>query len=108
MPMFAGTRREFLRGIEALALITALDKAYAHALPEQVASDEDFWKEVRLAYPPDPKYMNLNNGGVAPAPSMVLDAELEGIRYSNMLPAYRMWNDLEPKIEDVRKEVARQ
>jgi selenocysteine lyase/cysteine desulfurase len=106
--MFSGTRREFLRGIEALAVMTALDKAYAQARPEQVASDEDFWKEVRLAYPPDPKYLNLNNGGVAPAPSMVLDAELEGIRYSNMLPAYRMWNDLEPKIEDVRKEVARQ
>lgn len=99
-------RREFLRGVQALAIAAALDRAYAHALPEQVASDEDFWREIRNAYVRDPKIINLNNGGVAPAPSMVLDAEIEAIRYSNLAPAYRMWTDLEPKIEDVRKKLA--
>jgi len=37
---------------------------------------------------------------------MVLDAEIEAIRYSNQLPSYRMWHDLEPRIEDVRKSLA--
>ncbi|MGA3212723.1 MAG: aminotransferase class V-fold PLP-dependent enzyme, partial [Terriglobales bacterium] len=54
-----------------------------------------------------PKILNLNNGGVAPAPTVVLDAEVEAVRYSNLLPAYRMWHDLEPRIEDVRKTLAR-
>ena len=43
---------------------------------------------------------------MAPAPTSVLDAEIEAIRYSNQLPAYRMWHDLEPGIEDVRKKLA--
>ncbi len=103
---FGVNRREFLRGIQALAVVAALDRAYAHALPEQVATDEDFWREVRNAFIRDPKILNFNNGGVAPAPTMVLDAEIEAIRYSNLSPAYRMWGDLEPKIEDVRKKMA--
>jgi selenocysteine lyase/cysteine desulfurase len=36
----------------------------------------------------------------------VLDAEIEAIRYSNQAPSYRMWRDLEPKIEDVRTRLA--
>jgi selenocysteine lyase/cysteine desulfurase len=100
------SRREFLRGAQALAVVAAVSKAYADHLPEQVASDEDFWREVRRAYVRDPKLINLNNGGVAPAPTLVLDAEIDAIRYSNLLPAVRMWTDLEPKIEQTRKQIA--
>ena len=98
-------RRDFLRGAQAVALMTALNRAYASKLPNQVASDEDFWREIRRAYVRDPKLINLNNGGVAPAPTPVLDAEIEAIRYSNLLPAVRMWADLEPKIEQTRKQI---
>jgi selenocysteine lyase/cysteine desulfurase len=101
------TRRGFLRGAEAIALAGFLNRAYAHVSPEALAGDEDFWKQIRSAYGRDPKLLNLNNGGVAPAPTAVLDAEIEAIRYSNQLPAYRMWHDLEPGIEDVRKKLAR-
>ena len=104
--MSGWNRREFLRGAQALALVAAASKAYAGRLPEQVASDEDLWREIRHAYVRDPKLINLNNGGVAPAPTLVLDAEIEAIRYSNLLPAVRMWTDLEPKIEDTRKKIA--
>src|ERR1700745_450973 len=68
--------------------------------------DEESWTKMRSASVRDPKLINLNNGGVAPAPTGVLDAEIEAIRYSNQLPAYRMWHDLEPGIEDVRKRLA--
>ena len=98
-------RREFLRGAQAVALMTALNRSYASKLPNQVASDEDFWREIRRAYVRDPKLINLNNGGVAPAPTLVLDAEIDAIRYSNLLPAVRMWTDLEPKIEQTRKQI---
>ncbi len=100
------TRRDFLLGTEALMLATALNRAYAGVAPEDLAGDEDFWKKIRAAYVPDPTILNLNNGGVAPAPTHVLDAEIEAIRYSNLLPSYRMWHDLEPGIEGVRKKLA--
>jgi selenocysteine lyase/cysteine desulfurase len=100
------SRRDFLRAGQALTITAALNRAYAHALPQQVATDEDFWRQVRLAFIRDPKILNLNNGGVAPAPTVVLDAEIEDIRYSNYSPSFRMWRELEPKIEDVRKKLA--
>src|SRR5215469_10136499 len=100
------SRREFLCGAEAVVLASLLNRAYAHMAPEDLAGDEEFWKKIRSAYLRDPKLINLNNGGVAPAPTSVLDAEIEAIRYSNQLPAYRMWHDLEPDIENVRKRLA--
>ncbi|HEY2546834.1 MAG TPA: aminotransferase class V-fold PLP-dependent enzyme [Candidatus Acidoferrum sp.] len=99
-------RRNFLFGAQALVVAGFLNRAYAGVRAEDVATDENFWKTVRDAYPHDPTILNLNNGGVAPSPNSVLDAEIEAIRYSNQLPAYRMWHDLEPKIEDVRKKLA--
>ncbi len=99
-------RRNFLLGAEAIVIAGLLSRTYAGIPPEEVAGDEAFWKKVRGAYVSDPQILNLNNGGVAPAPTVVLDAEIEAIRYSNRLPAYRMWHDLEPKIEDVRKKLA--
>jgi isopenicillin-N epimerase len=100
-------RRDFLRGAEAVAIAAVLNRAHADVSPEAVADDENFWKKIRDAYVRDPEILNLNNGGVAPAPTTVLDAEIDAIRYSNRLPSYRMWNDLEPRIEDVRKNLAR-
>ena len=106
--MSAGvSRREFLYGAEAVVLASLLNRAYARVAPEDLAGDEEFWTKIRSAYVRDPKLINLNNGGVAPAPTGVLDAEIEAIRYSNQLPAYRMWHDLEPGIEEVRKRLAR-
>src|SRR5580704_5097822 len=101
------SRRDFLRGAEAVVVATVLNRAYAGASPEDLAGDEKFWEAIRSAYVRDPQILNFNNGGVAPAPTIVLDAEIEAIRYSNRLPTYRMWNDLEPKIEEVRKKLAK-
>jgi len=100
------TRRDFLYGAEAVVLAAMLNRAYAGVPPEDLAADEGYWKTIRAAYARDPKLINLNNGGVAPSPNSVLEAEIDAIRYSNQLPAYRMWHDLEPGIEDVRKKLA--
>lgn len=100
------SRRDFLRGAQAIAITAALNKAYAGVLPEQTASDEEFWRQIREAYSVDPAIINLNNGGVAPSPSMVLDEQINEIKYGNYSPSYRMWRDLEPKIEGVRKKIA--
>jgi isopenicillin-N epimerase len=100
-------RRDFLIGAEALMAAAVLTRAHADVAPEATAGDEAFWKTIRHAYHRDAKILNFNNGGVSPAPLTVLNAEIEAIRYSNLLPSYRMWNDLEPKIEDTRKTLAR-
>jgi isopenicillin-N epimerase len=103
---FPVSRRQFLAGAQALAITAALNRAHAGRLPDEVAADEDFWAEVRRAYVHDPRIINLNNGGVAPAPEVVMDAQIEALKYSNFSPSYRMWRELEPKIEDVRKKMA--
>ena len=99
-------RRDFLLGAEALVVAAMLNRSYAGVCAEDLATEESFWNAISGAYARDPKLINLNNGGVAPSPSAVLEAQIEAIRYSNQLPAYRMWHDLEPKIEDVRKKMA--
>ncbi|NCW44953.1 MAG: aminotransferase class V-fold PLP-dependent enzyme, partial [Gemmatimonadaceae bacterium] len=75
---------------------------------QQFAADEDFWEPVQRAFDLDRTWINLNNGGCSPAPTHVM-AQLErDLRYGNLLPVIHMWRDLEPRIEVVRREVARE
>lgn len=72
------------------------------------ASDEDFWEPIQRAFDLDRTWINLNNGGCSPAPSHVM-AQLErDLRFSNELPVIHMWQTLEPRIEVVRRELARE
>lgn len=75
--------------------------------PAQVATDEDFWAEVARAFTVDRSLVNLNNGGVSPAPGYVQDAMKRHLDYSNEAPVYTMWRILEPQREAVRQRVAR-
>ena len=76
--------------------------------PEQVAADEDFWAEVARAFTVDRSLVNLNNGGVSPAPGYVQEAMKRHLDYSNEAPVYTMWRILEPQREAVRERVARE
>ena len=82
-------RRQFLRQIAAatgtLSLAALSEKAFAAELqeafdrtssmsPKEVAMDEDFWATIKMAYTASPNLINLNNGGVSPAPVVVQDA----------------------------------
>ena len=100
------SRRDFLIGANAVAIAAAAHRAYAALPTDKAAAEEAFWEQIRRAYTPDPKYLNFNNGGCAPAPVSVMEAQINAIRYSNLLPVERMWGELEPKIEDVRKRLA--
>ena len=42
--------------------------------PEEVAGDEEFWFQIQQAFTVDRSLVNLNNGGVSPAPAMVQEA----------------------------------
>ena len=75
--------------------------------PEEIASDEAFWREVQEAFTVDRSLINLNNGGVSPAPAGVQAAMKRYLDFSNMAPVYNMWEILEPQREGVRQRVAR-
>lgn len=83
--------------------ITGADR---HALV--LAADEDFWEPIQRAFDVDRTLTNLNNGGVSPTPSHVLEAMVRDLRYSNELPVQHMWRTLEPLIETGREVLARE
>ena len=73
-----------------------------------VAEDEAYWSTIQRAFDLDRTMINLNNGGCSPAPTHVLDQMMRDLRFSNELPVEHMWNVLEPRIESVRRELARE
>jgi hypothetical protein len=53
-----------------------LEKAVRKAemtAPDELASDEDFWYYIQQSFTVSPSIINLNNGGVSPAPKTVQD-----------------------------------
>lgn len=75
--------------------------------PEEVARDETFWRQIQQAFTVDRSLVNLNNGGVSPAPAVVQEAMKRHLDYSNEAPVYTMWQILEPQMEGVRQRLAR-
>ncbi|MDW7681549.1 MAG: aminotransferase class V-fold PLP-dependent enzyme, partial [bacterium] len=75
--------------------------------PEQIAADESFWFEVQQAFTVDRSLINLNNGGVSPAPAIVQQAMKNHWDFANKAPTYTMWGIQEPQRETVRQRLAR-
>jgi len=73
-----------------------------------VATDEDYWSEIQRAFDLDRTVINLNNGGCSPAPTHVLEQMIRDLRFCNELPVEHMWRVLEPRIESVRLDLARE
>ncbi len=72
-----------------------------------VADDELYWGEIQRAFDLDRTMINLNNGGCSPTPSHVLEQMIRDLRFTNELPTEHMWRVLEPRIESVRRDLAR-
>src|SRR5215831_2900007 len=112
------TRREFIRTIAgasaALAAyrqggidrVLAASRSAGDTSPNEIAKNEDFWREIQQAFTVDRSLINLNNGGVSPSPRVVQDAMRRYLEYSNQAPSYTMWGILEPEIETVRSRLA--
>lgn len=75
--------------------------------PAALAEDEAYWTEIQRAFDVDRTMINLNNGGCSPAPTHVLDQMIRDLKFSNELPVDHMWRVLEPRIESVRRDLAR-
>lgn len=92
---------------DALGRAIGVRRDTATLSSSRLASDEVYWAEIQRAFDADRTMVNLNNGGVSPTPSHVLEAMIRDLRFSNELPVIHMWSVLEPRIESVRRDLAR-
>ncbi len=113
------SRRDFFHSVAGAAAVTtptfrkgglerifSATSAVARRSPQEVAQDEDYWMQIQQAFTVDRSLINLNNGGVSPAPKVVQDALRRYVDYSNTAPVYTMWKVLEPQVEGVRRRLA--
>ena len=98
-----GCRTSTLRE-DALERVAALPAVPGS--PDDLASDEDFWREVQQAFTPDRSMVNLNNGGVCPSPAVVQASMKRYLDHANTAPAYVLWRLQEPQKETVRTGLA--
>jgi selenocysteine lyase/cysteine desulfurase len=113
------SRRRFLHttgraGLAAAAVFTndgaarvrAAGALAADRSAADLASDENYWREIQQAFTLDRTIINLNNGGCCPSPRVVHEALKRYLDVSNQAPVYHMWQILEPNIESVRRRLA--
>ena len=74
--------------------------------PILAASDEDYWQVIQQAYTVPSNFINLNNGGVSPSPSVVQQAVERYNQLSNQGPSYFMWRILDQGREPLRQKLA--
>ena len=72
-----------------------------------LAVDEDFWYYIQQSFTGSPGLINLNNGGVSPAPIPVQEAVKRFYDYSNEAPSYNMWRILDQGREPLRRNLAK-
>lgn len=120
--MPATNRRKFLRRaglFSATAFFTSLSKpAWSRNLDavirnaegvsaDELATEEDFWYYIQQSFTVTPGLINLNNGGVSPAPKTVQDAMKRYYDLCNEAPSYYMWRILDQGREPLRKNLAK-
>jgi selenocysteine lyase/cysteine desulfurase len=84
----------------------AAARGVAGRAPAEVAQDEDYWSVIQRAYSVNPDIINLNNGGVSPAPIVVQEAVARYNQLSNEGPSYYMWVILDQGREPLRQKLA--
>src|SRR6476646_10399629 len=112
-------RRDFLRqvlpvgALGAVALnsdwlerIVSAGAAVADRSPAEVAADEGYWRDIQQAFTLDRTILNLNNGYTCPSPRVVHEALKRYLDISNQAPIHYMWNQMEPNVETVRRNLA--
>src|ERR1700733_14740522 len=119
--MMSSDRRTFLRQAATLAGafsasslfsqahaadFSAASSAVAHLGPGEVAQNEDFWAVIQRSYSVNPDIINLNNGGVSPAPIVVQQAVERYNQLANEGPSYYMWQILDQGREPLRQKLA--
>ena len=114
------SRRHFIAGLAGagVALPVFSERAAAQLFKAEMvagsrtaaelASDESYWSEIQRAFDSDRTMINLNNGGISPTPSHVLEQMIRDLRFVNELPVEHNWRVLEPRMESTRRELAKE
>jgi len=89
------------------ALARAAELADDARDPALVARDEDYWRAAQQAFTVDRSMINLNNGGVCPAPRGVQEAHKRHLDHGHLAPAYVLWRLQDPQKEGSRVGLAR-
>ncbi len=114
-------RRKFIQKVVKSSVgLTTLSflqlPSFAKNFPEAISeipffdpntSDEDFWAQVQQAYTVNPNIINLNNGGVSPAPRVAQEALTRFNTMANEGPSYYMWRVMDMGREPLRQNLAR-
>ncbi len=114
-------RRRFLQkagAFSATAFLTSLTQpAWSRNLEKalqdaegisaaDLATEEDFWYFIQQSFTVSPYLINLNNGGVSPAPRTVQEAMKRYYDLCNEAPSFYMWRELDKGREPLRKNLA--
>lgn len=91
-------------GIDEVAALTQRAAGGGRS-PEQVAADEDYWREIQFAFTLDRTIINLNNGNSCPCPTVVREAWKRYDDWGNQAPVYHR-GMTERNIETVRRRLA--
>ncbi|MDB4915504.1 MAG: aminotransferase class [Gemmatimonadetes bacterium] len=102
----AGVAAPVMRG-DAFRRLFRAEEVTGGRPPATMADDESYWSEIQRAFDIDRTMINLNNGGCSPAPTHVLEQMIRDLRFSNELPTEHMWRVLEPRVESVRRDLAK-
>jgi len=114
------SRRHFLAGLAGagVALPVFNERAMTRLFEANVlagdraatalADDESYWMQIQKAFDADRTMINLNNGGISPTPTHVLEQMIRDLRFVNELPVEHNWRVLEPRMESTRRELARE
>lgn len=86
--------------------ITSANHQVRNLTPVTVAANEDYWSVIQQAYTVSPNLINLNNGGVSPAPRVVQEAVERYNKLTNEGPSYFMWEILDQGREPLREKLA--
>lgn len=121
-PMPDSARRKFLKKaglFSATAFLSSLSQpAWSRNLesalrnaegisPDDLSTEEDFWYYIQQSFTVSSGLINLNNGGVSPAPKTVQDAMKRYYDLSNEAPSYYMWRVIDQGREPLRKNLAK-
>ncbi len=114
------SRRNFVAGLagattalpvfseRAFAQLFRADAVAGDRAPSDLANDETYWGHIQRAFDMDRTQINLNNGGISPTPTHVLEQMIRDLRFVNELPVEHNWRILEPKMESTRRELAKE
>jgi selenocysteine lyase/cysteine desulfurase len=113
----SSSRRAFLRSAVAGAavpvfgprVLDALERrleAFGNPAPAAAAGDEEYWAEIRRAFPVPADYINLENGYSSPQPRPTWDAFLEHEAAVNRGLSYYMRRKRAADLAAVRQQLA--